>query len=70
MKKNKLKIAALSIGTIGTILAPVATLVACNDSNVSDTSSADSIATYKVLPTYTGQADQLIALGIKSDYYP
>lgn len=25
---------------------------------------------YKILPTYTGQADQLIALGIAPDYYP
>lgn len=29
MKKNKLKIAAMSVGTIGTIVAPVASLVAC-----------------------------------------
>lgn len=30
----------------------------------------DYVDKYSLLPTYTAQADQLIALGIKPDYYP
>lgn len=62
MKKNKLKIAAMSVGTIGTIVAPVASLVACGGKT--------EVRHFNLLPTYTGQIDQLIALGVHADYYP
>lgn len=62
MKNRKIKLAAMSIGTIGTIVAPVASLVACGNKS--------EVRHFNLLPTYTGQEDQLIALGIHADYYP
>ena len=64
-KKTKLRGKTLmTIGAMGVIAAPIATVVSCG------TSSQQEEKHYKLLPTYTGQADQLIALGISPDYYP
>ena len=60
---NLLKKTALSIGAAATVIAPLATVVSCG-------STTQNEKHYKLLPTYTGQADQLIALGISPDYYP
>ena len=64
MKKNIFKKSLVTLGGITGVVAPLATVVACGDS------SASEVKHFKLLPTYTGQADQLIALGIKPDYYP
>ena len=54
----------LSVGVATTAIAPLATVISCG------ISSEQQEKHYKLLPTYTGQADQLIALGISPDYYP
>jgi len=59
---KKINKALLGLGTLGAAVAPLASVVACGGS--------ENVTNYKILPTYTAQADQLIALGIKPDYYP
>ena len=58
---KKYKKALLGMGTITTVIAPVAMVVSCGKQETEH---------FNLLPTYTGQADQLIALGIHADYYP
>lgn len=53
----------LAIGTMAGITLPLATTLACGN-------PSDGIRHFNIFPTYTGQADQLIALGINADYYP
>ncbi len=63
MKTRLFKSLGLGIVPSVAIIAPLASVVSCDNGGV-------STKEYKILPTYTGQADQLIALGIKADYYP
>jgi len=58
---KKINKTLLSLGTIATTVAPVAAVVSCG---------SESVRKFNILPTYTGQADQLIALGVHADYYP
>lgn len=51
--------------TIASTLAPMAAVVSCSSND-----EQGNIRKYHLLPTYTAQADQLISLGIKPDYYP
>ena len=61
---NKIKKSMLFVGTAATIIAPITTVVACGGDE------GDNTEHFNLLPTYTGQEDQLIALGIHADYYP
>lgn len=54
----------LGIGTAAAVATPVVASVSCSWIN------DKSVNHYKLMPTYTGEADQLLALGIKPDYYP
>ncbi len=63
MKKGLLKRIGLFTSVVGMTVAPVAAVVSCGASSI-------KMKDYKLLPTYTGQADQLISLGISPDYYP
>lgn len=54
----------LGIALSAAVAAPVVASVSC--SWIDD----KSVNHYRLMPTYTGEADQLIALGIKPDYYP
>ena len=58
----KLKKTMVGLGAATAVIVPIATVVSCG--------SGESVRHFNILPTYTGQADQLIALGIHSDYYP
>jgi len=57
-KMKKISKILLTTGTIGAIAAPVAAVVSCG---------TEKVRHFNILPTYTGQADQLIALGVKAD---
>ena len=59
--KNFKKI-GLAAGAFAAVGAPIATVVACGGEQKTEH--------FNLLPTYTGQEDQLIALGIHADYYP
>ena len=52
----------LTIGTVISAASPIAAVVSC--------SKPTNVNHYHILPTYTAQADQLIGLGVKPDYYP
>ena len=59
---KKMKKLLLGVGTATTVIAPVAMVVSCGGEQKTEH--------FNLLPTYTGQVDQLIALGIHADYYP
>lgn len=52
----------LPLSIVGVSVVPLVTTISC--------SPYVQLDRYKILPTYTGQADQLISLGIAPDYYP
>ncbi|WP_051675818.1 Vmc-like lipoprotein signal peptide domain-containing protein [Ureaplasma canigenitalium] len=74
LKNNKRKILIFSLLslTLGATVTSVA--VACNNENRKGSDSGHTLGhskiRYKIMPTYSSQADNLIALGITPDYYP
>jgi len=61
---KKINKTLISLGTVAATIAPVVTVLSCGSN------SEDGTRKFHILPTYTGEADQLLSLGVHSDYYP